>query len=277
MKKILCILLCVLVILGIVALFVYTYMAEGKIEPSNAVKGVLVAAGAIILIIRIATGNVKQKRIPLSYFESEYEDAETVKAAFAWDGKLHTEFLKAVSKYALENKTSEALSDFISLKDSCQTLADRVGIYTFAGACYMDMRMYNEARNHYMKLIEFGRQNSQICSNLGLCSTKLGLYDEALKYYFDALYYDSDNAYALTNVSSAYFRKGEYQAAEEYCDKALMIMPDKKETLSLKAMLSAAFGREDDATAYLEKAVKAGYDRKKLLEVVKSVFGVAIS
>lgn len=253
-----------LVIAASAGLLAYQGLVEKSLEASDAVKGGLVIAAAIIGMLKPARKTVSNKK---ALYQKAY--GEFIQNAFSDDPRLEKQLYNAIHDYNL-NKPAAAVAKLNKLRKECQRTADLYAVTVFLGLCYDDMQLYTDAVNQYNAALKI-RPTSTVSSNMGLCYQRMGKSAEARIAYESAIKLDPHNAFAYNNLSALYFRDGEYYDALEYAELAIKENPTMAQALSTAAICSALIGETEDYERYYKQAVTHGYDGKKIKAVIQSL------
>ena len=253
----------ILIMLAVVGLYVFELVAY-KVEPAKHLFRTLSIVCFCIagLIRRSGT----QSRQSLAFYDAQYRDI--LQNAFVQQPFWRKKLLCAVRLYN-ESRYDKALKYLSDLKIRSQTIEDHYAVNLFAGLCFTDMGLYQQAENVYQQLIYNEVANSRIFSNLGHVQMQMGNADKALQNYKHALEYDKDNAFAYNNIAQAHFQMHELEEAISPALQALKINPKMHQASALLAIIYALLEDKENAEKYFHIAISSGRDPQELKQAIE--------
>lgn len=254
-----------LVILAVVGLLGYEAFVSKDMQPSNIVRGGLIIAGAVLVMVK-----KPQKRTRVSkktLYRSAYP--QFIQEPFADDPKLEKQFYNAIHNYST-GSPSKAVEALNKLRGECRNSQEIYSVTVFSALSLYDMGRWQEALSLYDNARKI-KDCSTLASNMGICCNRLGDFDRAAELYEEAIQLDSKNAAAYNNLSALYFAKGEYENSLAAAKDALECQENMPQALSAAAICSKLLGDEEGYDSYYRRAVAAGYDGATIKKVVKKL------
>lgn len=262
MKKNLLRIILVLIMLAVIALYIYDIAVNHAAPTNNLFRAASVVFICIAAIIR--TGQARQRN-SLDFYEQQY--ADILERAFIDQPFWRKKLLCAVRLYN-EDNYHKALKYLMDLKEKTQTREDDYAVYLFAALCFTELGVYDQAIHIYQQMISKGNGNSRIFSNLGHVQMQIGEAKNALRNYELALDYDRTNAFAYNNIAQAHFQIHEFDKAIPFAEKALEINPKMNQASTLLAIIYVLASDQENAEKYFHMAISSGRDPQELKEAI---------
>ncbi|MBN2384852.1 tetratricopeptide repeat protein [bacterium] len=102
----------------------------------------------------------------------------------------------------------------------------------FLGRCFYRLKMYQQAIDEYLGIIERFPEDLDVYLELGTASLKLEKYEEAIAYYQKALQYHPDSAKLHFSLGVTYHAHNDLEAALEEYHKAIELEADHAEAMA---------------------------------------------
>ena len=262
MGKILLRIILVLLIMAIIAFYVYDLAWNHTPPTKNLFRTVSVVCICLAGLLRTRGPGRKS----LKFYDLQFQ--EVLRDAFTTQPFWRNKLLCAVRLYN-ENKLNKAMKYLTELKPLCQTGADHYAINLFAALCLTDMGLYDQAERVYRQLINMGLEDSRMYSNMGHVQMQADHVAKALQSDERALEYDSSNAFAYNNIAQAHFQMFEFAEAVPFALKALEINPKMQQPATLLAIIYALENKQADAEKYFHIAVCSGKNPQELQEAIE--------
>ncbi len=258
----------VLLLIAIVALFVWELATAGSFAPGLILRTVALIVLVLSAIARVNRGSPRGNRV--RQYAELYRDH--LRSAFTADGKKwqYTQLMLAVDRYNTDRYTA-AIRILDGLRAHCETADDHCAVLLFTALSYSELGQTESAMQTYYALLRHDNTRSYAWSNLGLLYKKQGKHRDALGCFANAVKYDDSNPYAYNNIASTCFALGDYAAAIEHADRALALKPDLYQASNTLCLCYAVRGDRAQCEAYFARSVSNGADAKGLREAVESV------
>lgn len=262
MSKIILRIILVLLMLAIIALYVYD-LAWNHTPPT---KHLFRTMSIVFLCL---AGLVRMKgpgRYSLKFYDAQFN--EILRDAFTAQPFWRNKLLCAVRLYN-ENKLKKAIKYLSELKPLCQTGADHYAVNLFTALGLTDMHLYDQAEHVYRQLINMNLEDSRVYSNMGQVQMRTGNVEKALQSYERALEYDSGNAFAYNNIAQAHFQMYKFSEAIPFALKALEINPKMHQSASLLTVIYALEDNKTESDKYFHIAVCSGVNPQELQQTIE--------
>lgn len=257
------IVLIVLLILGIVAFYVYDVLVTKTPYDKNLFRTIAIVFMLLGTLVRLTRG---QGRRALEIYEKAYE--EELGAAFDHKPLLRKKLLCACRLYN-ESNYKKALKYLFQLLQEAESEKDAIPVYLFIALCYTDGGAPAAAIKPYEELLKLDPDNAQVHSNLGLLYGRKGDYEMALAHYNRAIALDPFYYSAYANRANYYFDIEDYPHAIEDALTALEVKNNGKEAASLLAIIFALRGDEENKKKYYHIAIASGYKPEQLNNAIE--------
>lgn len=265
--KAICATILILLILAMVAFYLYEVLILKVPYTQNLIRAVAVVGAGCVSLIRLLAGTGRKS---LAFYEKAY--ADEIGTAFGNKPRLRKKLVRACRFYD-ESGYNKALKTLGQLSKEAEVSKDKVPVLLFIALCYTDMHMPQQAIKAYNDLLRVDPGNVQAHSNLGLLYVHIGDFPQAVSHYNRAVELKPDNYYAYANRANYYFRIQELDDAITDAHKALEIKQNGREAASLLAIIYALRGDEENQKKFFRTAVAAGQkpqDLKQAIEYYKN-------
>ena len=250
----------IILILAIIAYYVYDITINGTPPTENLVKMIIPVIGLILSVAKVLTRS-PQKRKPLVIYEERYK--EELYGAFADSPKDRKKLLSAIRLYN-ENRINAALKAFYSLRTKCKNLNDAHSVGLFTAITLSDAGAVDSAIREYEALIRINAVSSTVYSNLGILYHQKGMEDEAIQAFESALQIDENNAPAYNNLANVYFDSLDFEKAKVYFGTALEINKKFRPAASNLAIIYLLEDNTQEAEKYIHIAVSKGASKESI-------------
>lgn len=252
---------------GVIGLLVYDYLPDHRIEATDLSRAGLLLAGILLGFLKVGrrqSRGVSNKKVTYTRAYPQF-----IQNVFPDDRKAEKLFFNAVDDYNCD-RPAKGIEKLNKLRGECRNSAERYAVTVFTALCLDDMGIYDRAAENYRAALQI-KQNSTLCSNLGLVLERLGKPDESVEAYRQAIRLDPSNVYPVNNLAQRFIRMGDYVQGLEYARQAIGINSKLPQALSAMAICSYMLGNMADYETYYRQAVSNGYDGKKLKAYLQSL------
>ena len=129
--------------------------------------------------------------------------------------------------------------------------------YYYLGMTYIDLDQHQNAKEIFLKTLEFSIAYTGIYLNLGLIAESEGEYEEAISYFEKELEIDSDSVAAYQRLGDLYSNyNADFGRAVEALEKALELQPNHVSTLINYASALYYLDRLGAATEHFEMVIQ---------------------
>lgn len=263
MKKRLISALFVLLLVAIIAAYVFDIVANGTPFTKNLFRTISIVFVCVIGFWRV---NYSVGRRSLEFYESQY--ADLLKNAFAQEFMNRKKLLCAARLFD-EHNYRKAFKYLGQLRDQCKTADDYYAVWHLVALCFTRSGMYQEAIRIYRQMVENNLGDSRIHSNMGYNYSELGELDKAMSCYNEALYLDARNANTHINIANIHFDQHNLNEATEWAEKALALDPKLAAASSLLAIIYAITDQKEVAEKYRHIAIANGEDPEDLKNAIR--------
>lgn len=208
-------------------------------------------------------------------YKAEYEEAEY---CYRQADKIYPQslfYLTGLIETTLaQKKYAETISFCTQILNDLP--ADIIAL-TKRGFAYSQQLNYQAGINDYLKLVELGKRNATIYTNLGFWYGKLGLLKKASNNLSVALQINPTHPYALNNLGYVNYLEGNNKKALELINKSLEIDPSNSYAYKNRALVSLKNGQKETALIDLNKAKSLGYTEdydNEVAELLKNEYGI---
>ena len=261
--KIFLITLVLVLMLGIVALYIYDVVVLKTPYTKNLLRMILLVITMAGTILKLTQ---RRGRRPLMFYENVYKNE--LGAAFNHKPRLRKTLLSACRMYN-ESDYQKALKYLFRLLKEAQSGQDAIPVYLFIALCFTDAGVYPEAIRAYYELLKYDPRNSRAHSNLGRLLMEVGDFEQAHKHYDRAIELKPDNYYAYNNRANYYFQTDDYPMAIEDALKALEIKNNGVEAAGLLTIIYALLGDTENQKKYYHIAITSGKRPEELNAAIK--------
>ena len=260
-----------LLIVAIIAFYVYEITVNKVPYTQNLFRVIILLAGLSASLAKLITGT-GGRRQPLAAFESVYK--EELDGVFTEEKGKRKKLLQAI-RFHHEGKYKKAVEITSSLFKTSEEKADICASGLFLARALTEMNRYYEAIEIYEKLIRLEPYTGRYYSNMGFCLKETQKTFEALECYQKAIELNPDYAHAYNNVAALFFEKGEFEEAIAYAKKALEIEPSLYPASTYLAVIYTLNENEEEAKKYSHMAISSGRNPNELKNIInyyKSAF-----
>lgn len=136
--------------------------------------------------------------------------------------------------------------------------ADHIILYN-RGYCYGKLKMYDEAIQDFLKLIDIGKKTATNFNNLGFYYSLNGNLQKARNNLSVALQINPTDPYALDNMGYVYYKLSQFTKAIEYINQSLQIDPSNSYAYKNRALVNLSLNKMDEALSDLKMAKTLGF------------------
>lgn len=253
----------VLVILGVVALYIYDVVWVKTPFTRNLLRTVAIVFLLLFTLVKLINGS---RRKDLSIYEKAYEDV--IGCAFNNKPLTRKKLLCACRLYD-EGNYRKALKCLFQLLKEADLDRDKTTVLLFIALCYTDVGVRTEAIKAYYALLKLDPNNARAHSNLSIVLSADGDYDMAIKHCNKSIEISPENYYAYANRADCYFKKGEYDNAISDAKKALEYKNNGVEAATLLTIIYAMQDDEENKKHYYHIAITAGRPPQVLNQAIE--------
>ena len=265
MKKKWIILLYLAVILASVGAAIYEFFAKGALDQSNLTRTVLIAAGAILGMMK------SLKRDKLSFIKKQEVYDKTygthIGTAFSTMPKEKKQLYRSLDDFNADKYTS-AIKKLESLYESCRALPEQRVISFFLGLNFDRMGEYDRARPHYERCLSLGGDASA-ANNLASCYAELGNLDKQWENLLLSVRIDPNYATGYNNIGQFLIKVGEYEQAIEPLQEAYRLDSRMGSALSGLAICYAMTEQKELYDKAIQRMVGMGKDPTNTKEFIR--------
>jgi tetratricopeptide (TPR) repeat protein len=171
----------------------------------------------------------------------------------------HETYLRDL-KLQYENYVQGRDKDFMgktlaAYKEALMLNPHNEGLRLRLASAYMQMRQYEQARDHYLELLKMNPDKPQILHLLAKVYSNLGKSEMAIEYYQEAIKIRPYNPVWYSDRGLVYFKKGEYDKAIADFSQALIIEPNYAVASNNRGSVYFKKGDYDKAIADINQAL----------------------
>ncbi|MBX2902991.1 MAG: tetratricopeptide repeat protein [Chitinophagales bacterium] len=144
-------------------------------------------------------------------------------------------------------------SAIMAYKLHLQTNSDDTAALFYLANSYFFLRNFNDAAQHYEKLLAIDKQRADVYNLAGVCYRNMDNILKARDYFKQCLINDSLFAVAYYNLGSAQYALEDFKQAEINLDKAATMLPNNREVLTLLAKLYMETRQKENALNAYER------------------------
>ena len=195
---------------------------------------------------------IYRARADAYFFLGQYEKSnEDLMEILKQNPNDNTASTYLVENYDSQNRLDEAFLYFNELKIS----SENAGVYNVLGNKFYAKRLYEKAKECYLKAIEVNPIADYAFSNIGLVENALGNFDSSLANYAKAAALNPNSAVPLNDIGNVYYSKGEYGKAKQNYLRAVEIDPGYYYSLHNLGLIEEINNNEQSAIEYYNKAI----------------------
>lgn len=259
MKKRTYYILIAVLMLGVVAFYIWDLVTNNREITDNLFKFLVIELMLVGSLVRWSNKNGRQR---VDFYEKEY--AEEIGDAF--EGSIQRKKLLCAIRLYNEDNYQKALKYLYDLKKECKTKSEISAVCLFTALCYTDLGAFYPAIDEYRELIKADSNNSRAYSNIGYLYSHCGDYKNAVLVYRKAIELDPRNECAYTNLANSYFNQHDYENAILCAERAIEIKPGFRQALSLLAIIYYLQNDKENCEKYFQMSVAAGQNSDELKE-----------
>lgn len=262
-SNIIWIIVVILLILGIVAFYLYDVIWAKTPYTKNLFRAIAIIFLLIGTLLRLFNGSGRKS---LEVYEKAYAN----ELGYAFKNKPFQR-KKLLCACRLYNKSNykKALKYLFQLLREVEFERDSIPVLLFIALCYTDVGVTSEAIKVYYDLLKIDPNNPQVHSNLGGLFIAEGDFETALKHYNKSIELKPDNYFAYINRANYYFRINEYNNAIVDAKQALEFKNNGVEAASLLTIIYALQGDEENKKKYYHISITSGKSPADLNEAIQ--------
>lgn len=253
----------ILLILGIVAFYVYDVIWAKTPYTKNLFRAIAIICLLLGTLVKLINGSGRKS---LEVYEKAYEN----ELGYAFKNKpLQRKKLLCACRLYDESNYKKALKYLFQLLREVEFERDSIPVLLFIALCYEDAGVISEAIKVYYDLLKIDPNNPQVHSNLGTLLMDEGDFETALKHYDKSIELKPNNYFAYINRANYYFRINEYDNAILDAKQALEFKNNGVEAASLLTIIYALQGDEEGKKKYYHISITAGKNPQELNEAIQ--------